>query len=151
MSLHRHAAKRDANEHDVSTVWTAAGARSESVSAKGMPDRLVFHRGRVYLAEVKGARRGLTKAQVEKFTSLGVDGIAVYVVRTADDARALLAGTLAPWRPSEGARAGAAKKERKHRPGHSRAKTLREACVVDFCATSRLPNGAWCAKHEETK
>jgi hypothetical protein len=112
-----------------------------------MPDRLVFHRGRVYLAEVKGARRGLTKAQVEKFTSLGVDGIAVYVVRTAEDARALLAGALAPWRPSDGARAGAEKKERKHRPGHSRARTLREMCVVDGCARSALAGGAWCALH----
>ena len=150
MSLHRHAAKRDANEHDVSAVWASAGARSESVSAKGMPDRLVFHRGRVYLAEVKGARRGLTKAQVEKFTSLGVDGIAVYVVRTAEDARALLADTLTPWRPVDGARAGAEKKERKHRPGHSNAREISEMCRADWCLTSQLPGKRMCAKHEET-
>ena len=150
MSLQRHAAKRDTNEGSVSAAWAAAGARSESISAKGMPDRLVFHRGRVYLAEVKGAKRGLTKAQVEKFTNLGVDGISVYVVRTAEDARALLDGTLAPWRPSDGAKAGAEKTERKHRRGHDRARNVFEQCGVVCCATSHLPNSSFCAKHEGT-
>jgi len=121
-----------------------------SVSAKGMPDRLVFHRGRVYLAEVKGATRGLTTAQVEMFTSLGVDGVAVYIVRTAEDARALLAGTLPRWKPSDGARAGAATKERKHRPGYSRARTVGEQCGVHHCCTSQLSGARWCATHVET-
>lgn len=154
MSLHRHAAKRDDVEKAISAAWAAAGARSESISAKGMPDRLVFHRGRVYLAEVKGAKRGLTQAQIEKFTSLGVDGIHVYVVRTAEDARALLSGTLAPWKPSAMA-VTAEKKARanirrppEHRPGHSRARNVWEQCGVAFCPKSQLKGRRYCAEHE---
>jgi hypothetical protein len=147
VSLHRHAAKRDAVEKDIVTTWTNAGARSESISAKGMPDRLVFYRGRIYLAEVKGARRGLTKEQVKKFTSLGTDGIPVYVVRTASDALAMVLGTLPPWSPSQGAAAGAVTKERKHIPGKSRMRTVEERCREDFCATSHAPGSLYCIGH----
>jgi hypothetical protein len=150
VSLHRHAAKRDDVEKDIVTTWTNAGARSESISAKGMPDRLVFYRGRTYLAEVKGARRGLTEEQVKKFTSLGTDGIPVYVVRTGEAARSLLAGTLAPWSPSQGAAAGAQTKGRKHVPGKSRMRTVEERCREDFCATSHAPGSLYCIEHGKT-
>lgn len=148
MSLHRHAAKRDTNEGALVAEWELLGAHTEAISAKGLTDRLVFHDGRIYPAEVKGAKRGLTKAQVETFTRLYDMGIRVWVPRTREDARRMLEGTLPSWTPAQGKAAGAAKTERKHRPGYSRMRSVAEGCTRPNCATSRLPGRYVCAKHE---
>lgn len=41
MSLHRRAAKRDANEREIIEALTAAGCTVQQLSAKGVPDLLV--------------------------------------------------------------------------------------------------------------
>jgi hypothetical protein len=149
VSLHRHAAKRDANEGEVVAEWELLGAMPVPMSAKGMPDHAVLQDGRTYWAETKNAKRGLTTAQVDCFTALYHMGVHVYVVRSRQDARSMLAGTLAPWSPTQGKAAGAAKKERTHRPGHSRARALAEICRMEHCPLSRLPGRYVCAKHKD--
>lgn len=148
MSLHRHAAKRDDAEGAIVATWAAMGAHSEAISGKGLPDRLVFWKNAVMLAETKSGKRGLTSAQVKKFSELHRKSICVWVVRTAEEARRMLTSLHAPWTPEQGALAGAEVKQRKHRPGHSRARTLAENCRTRYCPLSRLPGREVCAKHE---
>lgn len=157
----RLAAKRDKNERAIISTWEAMGAYVESVSGKGSPDTLVHHKGRLFRAEVKGAKRGLTKAQVESFTRAHGAGVPTFIIRTVDDARDMLecppgTGLYAAllWKPEKGALAGASRKERAFRPGTDKARTLAETCKVDFCTTSAVPGTVppRCAAHaaEET-
>lgn len=143
----RRAAKRDANEREIIALWESLGCYVEPVSSPGAADTLVHFDGHLWRAEVKGAKRGLTDLQVEHFTAVYNAGVATYVVRTPQDAAMLLEDTLDPWTPSMGALAGAERKEREHRPGHSRARTVMDMCRVDHCIVSRLDGQAVCAKH----
>jgi hypothetical protein len=159
MSLHRRAAKRDLTEPEVTAEWDLLGAVAESFAKKGWPDWVVFHDGKTYWADVKGATGGLTPAQVETFTRLYLLGIRVHLPRSRIDARRMLEGTLQPWSPSQGqlatvgavvknrAEAKAAKAARKHVPGKSRMRTVEERCREDFCATSHAPGSLYCIKH----
>lgn len=158
--LARHGKKRDANEKEIVAVWETMGAFVESISGKGSPDTLVHYRGMLYRCEVKGAKRGLTKAQVKSFTRAHEAGVKTFIVRTADQAAdlflppgTLLQGTLV-WRPEHGALGGAARKERPFRYGTDRSRSLAESCKVECCITSALPGTKppRCAAHaaEET-
>jgi hypothetical protein len=149
VSLNRHAKKRDDNEGGPCALWRAAGAYVEQLGGAGLPDCLVHHQGRMYRAEVKGAKRGLTPAQVEAFTRALRAGVPTYVVRSEEHARQLLADQLAPWAPEEGAVAGAARAIREHRPGHSRARTVAELCAEAFCLTSCATGSRRCAAHSQ--
>lgn len=147
MSLHRHAAKRDSNEREIIAFWTRQGCWVETVNASGSPDTRVHFEGAVLRAEVKGAKRGLTPAQLKNFREAYENRVPTYVVRTVADAEALLNGRLDPWKPEDGALAGAERKERKHKPGHSRARALSEQCGEQFCPCSRVSGEPWCRQH----
>lgn len=159
MSLHRFGAKRDTSEPEVVAEWESLGAVSESFAKKGWPDRVVFHDGHTYWADVKSARGGLTSEQVKTFTRLYALGVRVYLPRNKADARAMLQRTLQPWSPSQGQVAAEAERERlrmaqraasaarKHRPGYSRARTVAELCKEDGCGKSRSDGSIYCLKH----
>jgi hypothetical protein len=159
--LARHGKKRDANEKEIIAAWEAMGAYVEGISGKGSPDTLVHHKGVLYRCEVKGAKRGLTKAQVESFARAHAAGVPTFIIRSKEDAADLLEsmpGTLlrarVQWKPEHGALAGAARKERPFRPGTDKARTLDESCKKEFCITSAVPGSKpqRCAAHaaEET-
>jgi hypothetical protein len=148
MSIPRRAAKRDLNEREIIAYWERCGCWVESVSGKGTPDtRVHFDASTSWRAEVKGAKKGLTPAQVANFTAAHKHGIPTYVVRTTTDAANLLHATLEPWTPEDGALAGAARKEREHKPGYSKATRVVDLCAIDNCLTSRLPLAATCQAH----
>lgn len=53
MTLHRRAPRRDDGERDIIAALRAAGAMVWPISAEGIPDLLVGHRGRWLFIEVK--------------------------------------------------------------------------------------------------
>jgi Holliday junction resolvase len=55
MSLHRRAARRDANEAEIVAALRAVGATVQQLSGEDVPDLLVGFRGVDYLVEVKQA------------------------------------------------------------------------------------------------
>ena len=143
----RRAAKRDKNERAIIDTWESMGAYVESVSGPGLADTLVHHDGRLYRCEVKGAKNGLTPKQVENFGRAYAVGVLTFVVRTTEDAKAVLTSACRAWVPSDGALAGAARKERAFRPGTDRARSLDELCSRDGCPTSRSPGMTDCTAH----
>lgn len=147
----RRAAKRDTNEREIISTWEAMGAYVESVSGPGLADTLVHHKGSLYRAEVKGAKRGLTNKQVENFQKAWLADVPTYIIRTTADATDLLKDSAArlrlEWRPEHGALAGAARKERPFRPGTDKARSIAEMCAVAGCVTSRSPGMGVCAPH----
>lgn len=85
MSLHRRAAKRDANEAAISEALIACGCSVVKLSAPGCPDLLVWHvRKGWQLIEVKSKTGKLTPAQVDWREAW--DGPAPLVMRTVDEA-----------------------------------------------------------------
>lgn len=115
MSIHRTAAKRDANEPIIRKRFSAHGWHTEQVSGTGLPDLLcwpqeygaplTWPRQSCLLVDVKIPKGTLKPAQVKKWTTLHALGIPVYVVRTEADVDALVGGTLAQWEPPERGRA----------------------------------------------
>lgn len=113
MSIHRHAARRDANEPAIRTRFSSLGWHTEQLSGAGMPDLIVFHMGGharpypagtvVSLVDVKMPKGKVTPEQMKKWTELHGKGIPVYVVRTEADVDALVGGTLEPWASDDGA------------------------------------------------
>lgn len=53
MSLHRRAAKRDANEREIIDALERCGAQVRQLSGESVPDLLVGYRQRTYLLGVK--------------------------------------------------------------------------------------------------
>jgi hypothetical protein len=147
------AAKRDANERAIFKTWEDLGVYVEPLSGPGLPDALVHSQGGLFRAEVKGAKRGLTPAQVKSFTKAYEAGVPTFIIRTVTDAYALVNRTehadTCKWKPEHGALAGAARKERAFRPGTDRARTLEECCKREGCATSCVTgsNPKRCAAH----
>lgn len=104
MSIHRHAAKRDANEPTIRKRFAHHGWHTEQLSGTGMPDLNVWPKvnGRggwriCLLVDVKMPKGKVTPEQVKKWTELHAKGIPVYVARTEADVDALVEGTLEPW------------------------------------------------------
>lgn len=136
MSLHRYAAKRDANEPQIRKRFAAHGWHTEQVSSAGGWDLdcypahpNVTFRGAVRTVvahvDVKDGDGRVTTAQQKKWTALRSPGIPVYVVRTEADVDALVGGTLAPWapeanprspRPPRAQKTATRKEERKGKP-----------------------------------
>lgn len=83
MTLHRHAAKRDAIEPEVIQALRSAGARVWQLSRPF--DLLCGFSGRFTVLEVKSGKRGrLTPAQRSDLAIS--DGLPVHVVRSVDEA-----------------------------------------------------------------
>lgn len=83
--------RRDGNEIGIFQALEARGASILRVSQPGLPDAVVFYQGRVWLMEVKQKAGKLKPAQVRfqaKWT-----GPAVHIVRSVEDAIAMLSGT----------------------------------------------------------
>jgi hypothetical protein len=110
VSLHRHAAKRDKAEPAIIKTLEAHGCLVWPLSGKGIPDLLVFYRKRMdakgafnqrhtFVADVKGPKEKATPAQAEKWTALTNLGFSVFILRTPEDAVAMLNNALQPWEP----------------------------------------------------
>jgi RNA-splicing ligase RtcB len=113
MTLHRFAARRDANEPEIRSRFAHHGWHTEALSGTGMPDLLCLgdiqplawrrsthpHVRQVVLVDVKTPKGGFKPAQEKKWTALRAKGIPVYIARTADDVDAIVAGTAEAWAP----------------------------------------------------
>ena len=152
----RRAQMRDRNEGPIRKRAEALGFLwlENNASTKGRPDATLLRTGATYWCEVKYPGEPFTKDQIEQFSEMAAYGVPVFVIEVHDDVDRLAAGLLKPWAPSDvtatysRGRGSRAKTPRKHRPGHSRARTLREMCVVSGCARSALSGSVWCALHE---
>jgi hypothetical protein len=96
MALHRRAPRRDSNEADIREALEAAGATWQALSIKGGPDALVGYQGRSCLIEVKQAKGKLRETQTAWHQKWR--GSPVQVLRTPDEALALLRQLTAPDR-----------------------------------------------------
>lgn len=92
MSIHRRAAKRDANEGAIVEAWRKVGASVTLLSGAGVVDALVGHQGFTYLAEIKNRKGKLTPAQI-KFRDEW-RGSKIYVIRTVEQGLAMLDGDI---------------------------------------------------------
>jgi hypothetical protein len=93
MSLHRRAAKRDANEADVIRALEQFGWQVMQISAKGAPDLIACHRATqtMLLAEVKAAKGKLTQDQIDWHAWW--KGPPPVILRTVEDVRQLTIST----------------------------------------------------------
>jgi hypothetical protein len=83
MSIHRQAAKRDANEGEIIKSLREVGATVQQLSVKGCADLLVGFRGANWLMEVKVGKAKLTDPEYEWHESWRGQ---VDIVRSADEA-----------------------------------------------------------------
>lgn len=83
MSLHRYAAKRDANEREIIKALRQLGAEVYELSSRSIPDLLVGWRGVNYLIEVKSDKGKLTPYQNE-FHQTWTGQVAI--IRSVDEA-----------------------------------------------------------------
>jgi hypothetical protein len=142
----RAAARRDRNDGDHRKHMEARGWLMLPVSVKGLPDYLAAMAGRLVLVECKVPGETFTPAQVKTFERLRLSGVPVYVLAEEGDAERLTAGTLPPWTPEGMKVRSAAKrvKQRPHRPGVDRARTVEEQCTSHGCSTSRASGLGYC-------
>lgn len=86
----RRAARIDDNQPDIVAALRAVGASVQSLAAlgKGVPDLLVFFRGRLFLLEVKNPLQSRSDQQLtpDEAAWHAAWGGPVYVVRTIDEA-----------------------------------------------------------------
>jgi hypothetical protein len=144
-------ARRDANERAIITAFEALGCLVWQLSGKGLPDLLVMTRvhrttGResYFLVDAKMPDGGYKPAQVEKWGEAHDRGIPIFVVRSVEDARAVLHGTATPWGRMD---AAPKRKAKAHTPGVSKARTAADLCHMDYCPTSKAKGSTWCTKH----
>jgi hypothetical protein len=97
----RRAARIDANHIEIAKALTRCGAWVINTSGvgNGFPDLLIAHRGRLSMVEVKdGAKcpsaRVLTTAQVQFHAMAEANNVPVHVVKSVDEALALVEGKL---------------------------------------------------------
>lgn len=86
MSLSRRNPRRDQNEREIVTALRKVGASVAYLSDAGLPDLLVWHRGRITLLEIKTRTGKATLAQARR----SVEGWPVVTARTVDEALAAL-------------------------------------------------------------
>lgn len=84
MSVHRYAAKRDANEKEIIKALKQVGASVYQISGEGVSDLLVGFRGATYLLETKQKSGRLTDPQ--KYFLETWRGGTIAIVRTVDEA-----------------------------------------------------------------
>lgn len=99
MSIHRRAAKRDANEPEIINALVQAGASVSKLSAEGVPDLLIGFRGETYLIDVKAKKGTLTDAQRVWFEDWrgGKAGVA----RTITEALVFVGAMEPDWRGAD--------------------------------------------------
>jgi len=90
-AIHRHAAKRDANEHDIVVCLERIGFHVERLSGVGVPDLLLSKNGRWHVVEIK-SRTGTATEQQSLFARRA--RAPVYVLRGIDDAVAFAAEVI---------------------------------------------------------
>jgi hypothetical protein len=88
MSIRRHNARRDANESRIIAALEAMGCIVHRMDTPC--DLLIWHRGTVYLAEVKTRTGRLTRDQ-----QLFMENWPVTILRSVDDAIAFAGGKVA--------------------------------------------------------
>lgn len=81
MSLHRRAARRDANEPAIIDALRECGALVIPISAEGFADLVAYYQGEIYLLEVKTKKGTLTDAQ-----KVVHGDWPIHVVRSPEDA-----------------------------------------------------------------
>jgi len=119
------------------------------LSGKGLPDLLVMARGHMtpcyWLIDVKTPTGGFKPAQIEKWGEALDAGIPIFVCRTPEDVRAVLAGSATPWGRMD---AAPARKPKVPKPGVSRARNLDDLCETEHCVTSRALGSMKCVEHQ---
>lgn len=91
MSLHRRAAKRDANEAALVEQLQAAGCYVNQISSTGVPDLLCTHpNGKYFCVEVKARGGKLTDGQKEFMAKARQRDALAFVCQTSDDVRLAL-------------------------------------------------------------
>ncbi len=83
MSLHRYAAKRDANEREIIKALRQLGAEVIELSARGVPDISVGWKGVNYYFEIKSKNGKLTPDH-ERFHQTWTGQVAI--IRSVDEA-----------------------------------------------------------------
>jgi hypothetical protein len=147
------AARRDNNEPAIRARAEALGFLwlENNASTKGRPDACLLRNGQTLWCEVKVPGEPYTPAQMREFPRLVAKGVPIYVLETTWDVDRLNTGTLQAWAAESvdkvWSAAGGRKKQRPHRPGVDRARTLAEGCAMPGCATSRATGDAFCLKH----
>jgi len=91
MTIPKFAARRDKNEAEIINTMELAGASVLSLSSKGVPDLLVYFRGKHYLIEIKSSKGHLTKDQK---VFHGKWKGPIHIVRSIDDALSVLSDSL---------------------------------------------------------
>lgn len=122
MSRYRKGAggKRDENEPAIIKALRAHGCVVWQLSGKGIPDLLVLHRKGRWLADVKMPGKPTTKPQEDAWDEAATKArCAVFILRSPEDAVAMLNNALAPWGPDRHERVpGGLKKLRIERKDH---------------------------------
>lgn len=98
MSIHRYAARTDANKAAIVAALLAAGAKVYDLR---MPVDLLVHRaGRMMLIEIKdGSKPPSARKHTPAQARFLADGWPVVTVKTVDEALAALAGVTSPLSP----------------------------------------------------
>jgi hypothetical protein len=100
VSIHRRAAKRDENEPDIIKVLRAHGCVVWQLSGDGITDLLVLRKGKKWLADVKMPGKPTTEAQEKKWEEAATKArVAVFILRTPEDATKMLNDALPAWEP----------------------------------------------------
>jgi hypothetical protein len=86
MSLHRRNPRRDHHEAQIVAALRRCGCYVYRLSGRGLPDLLVGQRGQWWLAEVKGPRQPLTRAQQSFHDNAFFAGLRTEILRSIDDA-----------------------------------------------------------------
>lgn len=101
MSIHRRAAKRDANEPEIVRALLNVGASVERLSGKDIPDLLVGFRQTTFLIEVKDeANKGRVKPGQKDFAD-GWRGGPVGVCWNITDALVFIGAMEPGWRGAD--------------------------------------------------
>ena len=83
----RYAAKKDRNHNPIVQTLRAVGAEvKETYQHPGMLDVIVGYRGRLYWADIKYGKEGLTPAEQELVAGFARVGVTLHIWRTTDDA-----------------------------------------------------------------
>ena len=83
----RHARRKDTNHNPIVDTLRQVGAEvKETYQHPGMLDVIVGYRGRLFWADLKYGKGGLTEAERELIEGFARVGVRLYVWRTSDEA-----------------------------------------------------------------
>jgi|GEM_PF-4455692 len=85
--MSRYARKKDTNHNDIIGVLRDVGAVvKETYQYPGLLDCIVAYRGRMFWADVKRGKAGLTPTEQELMDDFARAGVQLYIWRTPDEA-----------------------------------------------------------------